>query len=56
LVGPSTIRRPEVVDRQRAMDEFGRIEELDGQDRIRLFGAVTAAIWLGHHDRSAEGP
>ena len=40
----------DVIDRKRTLDAMSRIETLDPQDRIRLFGAVTAAMWLGAGD------
>lgn len=40
----------DVLDRTRVVDAVQRIEELDVQERIRLFGAATVALWLGEHD------
>ena len=40
----------DVIDRKRTLSAMNGIEELDLQDRIRLFGAATAAIWLRDRD------
>lgn len=37
----------EVLDRERAERALGRFEALPGSERNQLFGAATAAIWLG---------
>ena len=40
----------EIVDRQRVCDAVEHIEELEARERLQLWGAATAAIWLGHHE------
>ena len=40
----------DVIDRVRTLEALDQLERLDLQDRIRLFGAATAAMWLGTRD------
>jgi hypothetical protein len=37
----------DIVDRERTLAAVAHMEELNLGDRVRLFGALTAAIWLG---------
>ena len=50
LVGDPTNPVFDVIDRERTRDAIERIEQLGIRDRMELWGAATAAIWLGHHE------
>ena len=41
----------DVVDRARVLDGIDNYDDLPGQARYQLTGALTAAIWLGGHER-----
>jgi hypothetical protein len=49
----------EVVDRRATAAALTKLKqggELSRGARIQLFGALTAAIWLGHHEARPRGP
>ena len=37
----------ELIDRSKARETLDRFQSLSGPSRIELYGAVTAALWLG---------
>jgi hypothetical protein len=45
----------EIADRRRVLDQVGRFQELPETSKRQLYGALTAAIWLGGEELTSTG-